>query len=277
VVFWFWHPDGDGELKVFGDFRILGSENNATAEGSLARGSRLIAGDEGARLTLGGYCELDLDSRSEVTIRGTPGSERIELHRGQVRAQIQPRRGKFVLLTPLGQIEVKGTESVTTLAYPDTSKGEHAMKAQASRVVVTVAVLAGTVVCHFGDGSTVLTQGMNRVFAGDKDDGQQGDKDDYQQGDKDDGQQGNKDDGQQGDKDDYQQGDKDDGQQGDKDDYQQGDKAPVLILTAKDTVQDPITGLRPGADDYLVKPFAFQELPVVSAHSCEDGIDRRRW
>ena len=237
MVFWFWHPDGDGELKVFGDFRILGSENNATAEGSLARGSRLIAGDEGARLTLGGYCELDLDSRSEVTIRGTPGSERIELHRGQVRAQIQPRRGKFVLLTPLGQIEVKGTESVTTLAYPDTSKGEHAMKAQASRVVVTVAVLAGTVVCHFGDGSTVLTQGMNRVFAGDKDDGQQGDKDDYQQ----------------------------------------GDKAPVLILTAKDTVQDPITGLRPGADDYLVKPFAFQELPVVSAHSCEDGIDRRRW
>ena len=34
----------------------------------------------------------------------------------------------------------------------------------------------------------------------------------------------------------------------------------VLILTAKDTVEDRITGLNLGADDYLVKPFAFQEL-----------------
>jgi DNA-binding response OmpR family regulator len=34
----------------------------------------------------------------------------------------------------------------------------------------------------------------------------------------------------------------------------------VLILTAKDTVADRVTGLRAGADDYLVKPFAFEEL-----------------
>ena len=34
----------------------------------------------------------------------------------------------------------------------------------------------------------------------------------------------------------------------------------VLILTAKDTVEDRITGLNVGADDYLVKPFSFQEL-----------------
>jgi DNA-binding response OmpR family regulator len=34
----------------------------------------------------------------------------------------------------------------------------------------------------------------------------------------------------------------------------------VLILTAKDTVQDRINGLNLGADDYLVKPFAFEEL-----------------
>ena len=36
--------------------------------------------------------------------------------------------------------------------------------------------------------------------------------------------------------------------------------APVLILTARDTVQDRVTGLDCGADDYLVKPFAFEEL-----------------
>jgi DNA-binding response OmpR family regulator len=37
-------------------------------------------------------------------------------------------------------------------------------------------------------------------------------------------------------------------------------KTPVLILTAKDTVEDKILGLDLGADDYLVKPFAFPEL-----------------
>ena len=44
------------------------------------------------------------------------------------------------------------------------------MKPQARRVVVTVAVLAGTVVCQFGDGPAVLQQGANRVFAGEKED-----------------------------------------------------------------------------------------------------------
>ncbi len=35
---------------------------------------------------------------------------------------------------------------------------------------------------------------------------------------------------------------------------------PVLILTAKDAIEDRVTGLDTGADDYLVKPFAFPEL-----------------
>lgn len=39
-----------------------------------------------------------------------------------------------------------------------------------------------------------------------------------------------------------------------------GMTTPVLILTAKGTIQDKITGLDSGADDYLAKPFHFEEL-----------------
>ena len=41
---------------------------------------------------------------------------------------------------------------------------------------------------------------------------------------------------------------------------QRGFLMPVLILTARDTVEDRVEGLDAGADDYLVKPFAFPEL-----------------
>ena len=39
-----------------------------------------------------------------------------------------------------------------------------------------------------------------------------------------------------------------------------GNSTPVLVLTARDGVSDRVTGLRAGADDYLVKPFAMEEL-----------------
>jgi len=41
---------------------------------------------------------------------------------------------------------------------------------------------------------------------------------------------------------------------------QRGDRVPVLILTARDTTGDRITGLDAGADDYMVKPFDIGEL-----------------
>ncbi|MCX6809986.1 MAG: response regulator transcription factor [Candidatus Berkelbacteria bacterium] len=37
-------------------------------------------------------------------------------------------------------------------------------------------------------------------------------------------------------------------------------KGPILILTAKDKIKDRVVGLNAGADDYLIKPFAFEEL-----------------
>jgi len=39
-----------------------------------------------------------------------------------------------------------------------------------------------------------------------------------------------------------------------------GNRVPVLILTSRDTWREKVTGLRAGADDYLAKPFEFEEL-----------------
>jgi two-component system response regulator MprA len=39
-----------------------------------------------------------------------------------------------------------------------------------------------------------------------------------------------------------------------------GDRTPILMLTARETVSDRVAGLEAGADDYLVKPFALEEL-----------------
>ncbi len=41
---------------------------------------------------------------------------------------------------------------------------------------------------------------------------------------------------------------------------ERGGQTPVLMLTARDKVEDRVRGLQEGADDYLVKPFAFSEL-----------------
>ncbi|MDO8939308.1 MAG: response regulator transcription factor [Methylicorpusculum sp.] len=41
---------------------------------------------------------------------------------------------------------------------------------------------------------------------------------------------------------------------------QQGERLPILMLTARDALQDRVEGLNAGADDYLIKPFAYEEL-----------------
>ncbi len=41
---------------------------------------------------------------------------------------------------------------------------------------------------------------------------------------------------------------------------QKGISVPVLVLTARDSIEDRVEGLEAGADDYMVKPFAFAEL-----------------
>ena len=52
-----------------------------------------------------------------------------------------------------------------------------------------------------------------------------------------------------------------------------GDRTPVLMLTARDAVADRVAGLDAGADDYLVKPFALEELLARAARA---AAPRRR-
>jgi DNA-binding response OmpR family regulator len=55
-----------------------------------------------------------------------------------------------------------------------------------------------------------------------------------------------------------------------------GSDLPVLMLTARDGVEDRVEGLRAGADDYLVKPFAFSELLArIEALTRRAGTARR--
>jgi DNA-binding response OmpR family regulator len=51
------------------------------------------------------------------------------------------------------------------------------------------------------------------------------------------------------------------------------DKTPVLILTARDAIEDRVIGLDAGADDYLIKPFAFPELLARIRALLRRGID----
>lgn len=58
-----------------------------------------------------------------------------------------------------------------------------------------------------------------------------------------------------------------------------GSDVQILMLTARDTVGDRVTGLDAGADDYLVKPFAFEELSArlrALARRTADGAGPRR-
>jgi DNA-binding response OmpR family regulator len=57
----------------------------------------------------------------------------------------------------------------------------------------------------------------------------------------------------------------------------QGNRVPILMLTARDTVEDKVRGLDVGADDYLPKPFAFPELSArVRALLRRDKVHRTK-
>ena len=61
-----------------------------------------------------------------------------------------------------------------------------------------------------------------------------------------------------------------------------GDDLPILVLTARDSVSERVAGLDAGADDYLPKPFALEELlarirALLRRTTPGDGGDSPRW
>jgi DNA-binding response OmpR family regulator len=53
-----------------------------------------------------------------------------------------------------------------------------------------------------------------------------------------------------------------------------GNTTPVMFLTARDAIEDRVAGLRGGADDYLVKPFALEELLARIEVLCRRGYQK---
>ena len=56
----------------------------------------------------------------------------------------------------------------------------------------------------------------------------------------------------------------------------QGNETHVLLLTAKDTVEDRVQGLQRGADDYLIKPFALEELLARVQALCRRAYGKKQ-
>ena len=142
--------------------------------GVLFRGERIIAGPGGAGLSLGGYCELDVDPGTVVVLRGKPRKEVIELQHGKLVSRITPEAGEFTVLTPRGALKVLGTEFETTVLRYRPLKGENAMNRLNKCAIVTVAVVSGLVGYEFGDLTGVLSAGMSKTFAGEAERVQEG-------------------------------------------------------------------------------------------------------
>jgi len=142
--------------------------------GLLSRGERVIAGPGGAGLSLGGYCELDVDAGTVVVLQGKPRKEVIELQNGKLVSRITPEAGEFTVLTPRGTLEAVGTEFETTVIKYQPVKGENAVNRLNKCAVVTVAVASGLVGYDFGDLTGVLSAGMSKTFAGEAERVQEG-------------------------------------------------------------------------------------------------------
>jgi formylglycine-generating enzyme required for sulfatase activity len=159
--FWFWYA----RFHYPEPRLMLGSLG---AEGRMARmpwrGESIRVGPAGAKLTMGGYCELALDPGTEIILRGEPHNEALDLIVGRVVSEVTPQAGEYTVYTLLGWVKVRGTRFTTTVEYPVASKAGGGTSPPES-AVVTVSVAQGEVEYQFGKESGLLRAGETRVFA----------------------------------------------------------------------------------------------------------------
>jgi CubicO group peptidase (beta-lactamase class C family) len=151
--------------RASGDCTVWSAAGERVHREVLQRGDRVLAGSGGAAMSLGGYCELALGPSTSLLLQGGPGKEVVELEEGRLMVRVAPHRGQFRILTPLGHLEVVGTEFETTVTYP-LRKGEIAVARMRRAAAVTVLVLSGLVAYQLDGQSGLLSSGMSTVFAG---------------------------------------------------------------------------------------------------------------
>lgn len=158
-----WGQLGYPGPEATGDYRLASFTGEPVTRRSLLRGDRLTAGPGGARVTVGGYCDLSLDSGAAVVVEGAPGEEVIRLEEGKLVSHVTPDRGAFTVLTPLGSLKVLGTEFEVLVTLPE-QKGAVVMGGSRKCAIVTVMVVSGLVGFELGDETGVLSSGMTQAF-----------------------------------------------------------------------------------------------------------------
>lgn len=163
VAGWLLARPGYPVPQASGAYELIRGGKSAGGAWPLRRGDTLVAREGGARLSLGGYCDVALAPDAMAVVRGEPGAEMVELRRGKATSHVTPERGRFTLLTPLGSLEVKGTEFITTVESPDGQEGGDEMSGL-RKTVVTVLVVSGAVAFQFGGETGLLSAGMSQAF-----------------------------------------------------------------------------------------------------------------
>ena len=127
--------------------------------GPLRQGAIVEAGSEGATLTLGGYCRIDVDPNSAIRLAGSPRNERIVLERGRVACDIEPGAGRFAVETEQATISVRGTRFAVELLE---GQGGQAMLNRH----VLVKVFAGAVLVAAAGAQEVVNAGEEKLVPG---------------------------------------------------------------------------------------------------------------
>lgn len=142
-------------VTMEGDVRVVRA-GKALDDPRPRRGDGFAVGPGGGVVTLGGYARVGLSPGSDASLAGAPRDEAIVLRGGRAEARVVPGHGGFRIETPIGTVQVVGTEFAVAVE-PSATAGVPS---------VQVAVKEGRVACRFGDDTMLLSAGQRQLFGG---------------------------------------------------------------------------------------------------------------